>query len=177
MKTIIIIIVTTASILLAGCGKKKDSVGSSASPTKAQADAASSSPVTQPALTAWQQDDKSTAINRFLEADWSALPLFASGSALSLSEDQFKSLSDANRQVKSSEMMAQLGSLKQLAAAVAEAGRDAASKGDTAQARKCFTSLKQCGAALDRPNRLRIVQLVGQALKKMADAELGKLGQ
>ena len=46
-----------------------------------------------------------------------------------------------------------------------------------AQARKYFTSLKQCGTALDNADRLRMVQLVGQALKKMADAELGKVGQ
>jgi hypothetical protein len=66
---------------------------------------------------------------------------------------------------------------KQLAAAVAQAGRDAASKGDAAQARKYFTSLKQCGTALDSPDRLSLVQFVGQAFKKMSDKELAKIGQ
>ena len=101
--------------------------------------------------------------------------MFASDSTLSLSEGQFVALSNAERQSKSGEMMSQLASLKQLARAVAQAGRDAASKGDTAQARKHFTSLKQCGTALDSPDCLRIVQLVGQALKKMGDAELANI--
>jgi hypothetical protein len=96
---------------------------------------------------------------------------------LSLSEDQFKALSDADRQTKSNEMMPQLDAMKQLAAAVAQAGRDAASKGDATQAQKYFTSLKQCGTALDSPDSLRLVQLVGQALKKMSDKELSKIGK
>jgi hypothetical protein len=128
-------------------------------------------------MTAWQQGDKATAISCFVETDWSSGPLFAPNSTLSLSEDQFKALSNADRQAQSGEMMSQLNSLKKLAAAVAQAGRDAASKGDTAQARKYFNSLKQCGTALDNADRLRVVQLVGQALKKMADAELAKVGQ
>jgi hypothetical protein len=56
-----------------------------------------------------------------------------------------------------------------------QCGRDAASKGDAAQARKYFTSLKQCGAALDSPDCQRMVQLSGQALKKAADTELGRI--
>jgi len=178
MKTIIISGIIAASMFLAGCGKEDGSSGRSAPPKKQQTgDASAAAPATQSAMTAWQQGDKSTAISRFLETDWSVRGSFASDSPLSLSEDQFKALSDNDRQAKSSEMLPQLDSLKKLAAAVAQTGRDAASKGDSAQARKCFTSLKECGTALDDSSSLRIVQLVGQAFKKMADAELAKLGQ
>ena len=128
-------------------------------------------------MTAWQQGDKPKAVSSFVETDWSSRPLFASGSTLSLTENQFKALSDAERQAKSGEMMSQLDSLKKLASAVAQSGRDAAAKGDTAQARKHFTSLKECGTALDSPDCLRLVQLVGQAWKKMADTELAKIPQ
>jgi len=159
MKNAIITGVMAAIILMAGCGKKSPS--SSTTPPPAQADAASSSPVAQPALTAWQQGDKAAAVSSFLAADWSAHPLFAAGSTLSLSESQFKALSDAERQAKSTEMTAQLASLKQLAAAVAQAGLDAASKDDAPQARKDFTSLKQFGAALESSDYMLIVQLVG----------------
>lgn len=177
MRTQILSGMIAAAILLAGCGKKDGSSGGSAPPKKQPADAASvAAPVSQAAMTAWQQGDKSAAITSFLEADWSARPLFASGSTLSLSEDQFKALSNADRQAKSNEMLPQISALKQLAAAVAQTGRDAASKGDAAQARKCFTALKQCGTALDSPDRLSLVQLVGQAFKKLADAELEKVG-
>lgn len=177
MRTQIVSGMMAAAILLAGCSKKDGSSGGSAPPKKQPADAASAAaPITHAAMTAWQQGDKSAAITSFLEADWSARPLFASGSTLSLSEDQFKALSNADRQAKSNEMLPQISALKQLAAAVAQTGRDATSKGDAAQARKCFTSLKQCGTALDSPDRLLLVQFVGQAFKKLADAELAKVG-
>ena len=168
MKTTIISAVLTASILIAGCDK------TTAPPSSAPSAAA---PVTQLAVTAWQQSDKPTAVSSFVETDWNSRPLFASSSTLSLTEDQFKALSDAERQAKFGEMMSHLDSLKQLAAAVAQAGRDAASKGDAVQARKYFTSLKQCGAALDSSNSLALVRLVGQAINKRADTEMLKLSQ
>ena len=128
-------------------------------------------------MSAWEQGDESTAVRSFVETDWSSRPLFAADSLLSLSEEQYKTLSDAERQAKSGEMMTQLDSLKRLARAVAEAGRDAAARGDAAQARKYFTSLKQCGTALDSPDCLSIVQLVGRAFKRLADTELAKIPQ
>ncbi len=168
MKTLIIPAFLLVALLSSGCGKK------GGQPT---ATPSAANPVAHPAMTAWQQGDKSSAVARFVETDWSARPLFASNSTLSLTEDQFKALSDADRQARSGEMLKQLDSLKQLAGAVAQAGREAASKGDSAQARKCFTSLKQCGTALSGPDSLSIVQLVGKALTKMADTELAKIPQ
>jgi hypothetical protein len=178
MKTKIITGIMTGAMLLAGCGKKSDSSGGSPSPAKEQQNTAlTATPAVQPALNAWERGDKSSAVSRFLETDWSARPLFTPGSTLSLSEDQFKSLSEAERQAKSSEMMPQIDSFKRLAAAVAQAGVDAASKGDSAQARKYFSSLKQCGEALDSPDSLALVKLVGQAIRKKADTELSKLSR
>ena len=168
MKTTTISAVLIMSLLFAGCGKKASSTSSTPS---------AAVPVAQPAITAWQQGDKPVAVNSFVATDWSARPLFASTSPLSLTEDQFKGLPDAERQAKAGEIVSQLDSLKQLAGAVAQAGREAASKGDKAQARKHFTSVKECGMALDSPDALSLVQLVGKALKKMADTELGKVGQ
>jgi hypothetical protein len=165
-------------VSLTGCGKKSDSSDNPPPPAKLKQDATSATtPVMQSALTAWEQGDRSAAVSRFLEADWSARPLFAPGSTLSLSEGQFMSLAAADRQAKSSELITKVPELKQLGAAVAQAARDAAAKKDFAQARKHFTSLKQCGDALDGPQSLAVVKLVGQTLKKMADTELAKLGQ
>ena len=96
-------------------------------------------------MTAWQQGDKATAVSSFPATDWSARPLFATGSILSLSEVQLRALSAANRKAKADEMLPQLLSLRDLTEAVLQAGRDATSKGDNTQARKCFESLKQCG--------------------------------
>jgi hypothetical protein len=159
--------VLAISILLAGCGKK------ASAPTSAPSAAP---PVAQAAVTLWQQGDKPAAISSFVETDWSSRPLFATNSMLSLSEEQFQALSPAEAQAKSGQMMSEVNSLKRMIAAVADAGRDAASKGDTAQARKYLTAVKECGAALDGPDSLRIVQLVGQGVKKRVDAELARIG-
>ena len=86
-------------------------------------------------------------------------------------------LSNADRQTKNNEMMPQITTLKQLATAVADEGRDAASKGDVAKARTCFSSMKQFGTALDTPSNLQLVQLLGKGFKETADTELAKLGQ
>lgn len=191
MKSKMVTGIAAASILLAGCGKRLETSGDSVGLAKAPADAAAASPValadaraativstpvTQPILAAWQEGDKARAINRFLEADWNARPIFPAGMALNLTDGQLKALSDADRQLKTGEMMVQLDLIKQLASAVAEAGRQAASKGDAAQARKCFMSLKQFGAALDTPARLQFVQVVGRVSKNMANTGLAKLG-
>ena len=178
MKTTIIGGMLAVSLYLAGCDNKDEAPAGSAPARKPSASAAvAAAPVTQAAMAAWQQGDKSAAISSFIAADWSARPLFASDSPFSLSEDQFKTLSNADRQVKSNEMLPQIGSLKQLAAAVADAGRDAAAKGDATQARKCYTTLKQFGTALDSPDHASLVQMLGQSFKTTADTELTKLGQ
>jgi major membrane immunogen (membrane-anchored lipoprotein) len=175
MKNSSITVIMAATILIAGCGKK--SPNSSTPPPSTPAVAASASPAAQPALTAWQQGDKASAVSSFLAADWSSRPLFAADSSLNLSEGQFKALSVAERDAKSKEMMAQIATLKQMAQAVVQAGHEAISKGDTAQARKCFTALKQCGLALESPDGMQLVQLVGKAFVKMSDTESAKIGQ
>ena len=158
---------------LMGCGKENGS-GNLPSAAKQGSDP---TPAMQPLLSEWQQGDKSAAIRRFVETDWSARPLFSTTSPLSLTEEQFKALSASDRETKSGEIMSQAGVLKQLAAAVAQAGLDASAKKDMVQARKHFTSLKRCGEALDSPTTLAIIKLVGQGIRKRADTELAKLGQ
>ena len=170
MKTTASITVLATSLLLVGCGKQ------SALPSSTPSTVA---PVTQSVMTAWQQGDKTAAVAGFVETDWSARPLFASDSMLSLSEDEFKALfkalSNSERQAKSSKMFQQIDSLRRLAAAVAQAGQDAAAKGDAAQARKHLTSLREFGSAIDTSNSLALLRLVGQAEKKRADREMSKL--
>jgi len=168
MKTTTLTAAVSFSLLLGGCGKKATLPGSTLS---------AAPPVSESAIKAWEDGDTAKAISSFVETDWSSRPLFSASSTLSLSEVQFMALSNAEREAKSAEMMSQLDLLKKLGGAVAQAGRDAASKGDTVEARKHFTSLKQCGMALEGPDCLRIVQLVGQAFKKMGDAELAKIPQ
>ncbi len=69
------------------------------------------------------------------------------------------------------ERLAKIKELKEVAAAVVQAGRAAADKRDLPLARKHFNSVRQFGAALDGPDSMVLVTLVGQAVKKIADKE------
>ena len=166
-----------AAILLAGCGKQNTSSGTPLAQAKEPAGSSSAAAVAQAALSAWQQGDKAGAVSNFLAVVWSARPLFVADSPLNLSENQFKALSVADQQARSNEMLKQIASLKQLAAAVAQAGRDAVAKGDTALAQKYIASLKQCGTALSGPDYTALLQLVGKAFNTMADTESAKIGK
>jgi hypothetical protein len=187
----VIILAAIAGLDAAGCSERADK---SANPpakqsqqrpvppapddiaaSKAQQGNHPATPAIAPVQAAWEKGDKSAAVARFAETDWRARPLFAPESPLGLSEQQFQSLPAAERTAKLEETLAQIGTLKKLAAAVMQAGLDAAAKQDFDHARKYFTSLKQCGEALDGPDSLLVVKLVGRAMKKNADAELAEL--
>ena len=155
----------------AGCGKSNNQDRSA----KLQPNALQ--PAAGAILKAWEQGDSAAAIRQFIEADWSAKPLFSPGSAMNLSEDQFKKLPAAEREAKSADAQAQLAALRKLAGVVVQAGRDAAAKKDMEAARKHFAALQQCGQALASPDTMLIVQLVGQGLQKTALAESAKLPQ
>ena len=173
MKRPFIPCVIATIILATGCGKK--SSDTSTTPPPAQ-NATTSSAAAQQALTAWQQGDKAASVSNFVATDWTLRPLFANGSSLNLTEEQFTSLSDADRAIKSQELLPQLTSLKELAQAVVQTGRAAAANGDTAQAKKCFNALKQAGAALQSPEYTMVLQMVGKAFEKMSDTESAKVG-
>jgi hypothetical protein len=146
------------AITLTGCAKKS-----------------AATPVVQSVLTTWQQGDHASAISQFVATDWSRRPLFAPGSAMNLSETQFGALPKAEAEAKMQEFMPQLGTIRDVTKAVIQAGVDAAGKGDSAKARKYFESVKQFATALDSPEHLKIVELAGRGIQKMADAELAKL--
>lgn len=193
MKAAILISLTAFSILLAGCSKKADSTKPSPAPAAARQesqpatnDSAVSeappqaphpvpSPVTQPILAVWQEGNRAEAVKLFVEADWSGRPTFPRSMALNLSEDQFGALQPADHELKARELSAQLDLVKQLVNAVAQAGRDTAAQGNTALAQQCFTSLKQFGAALQDPDHLNVVQVVGRISENMGKNELAKM--
>lgn len=166
MKTDWISILLIVVTLLTGCGRE---------PAPTATPVATAPSVLQPVLTTWQQGDKPAAVRAFLETDWSARPLFSAGSPLSLSEAAFSRLSEREARTKSEVVLRELDLVKQLAAAVTQAGRDAAAGGNAATARKHFEAVALFGTALDNPDGLRIAQLVGQALRRQSDTELSKL--
>ena len=64
-----------------------------------------------------------------------------------------------------------------LGSTVGVAGWDAASKGDVSLAKRYYTSLRQCGTAMNNPDYLNDVQFAGLVMIKEADTELAKLGK
>jgi hypothetical protein len=128
-------------------------------------------------LSAWQKGEQSAAVRAFIGTEWSTRPLFEPGSVLALTEQQYAALPAAKRASEEAEMLATTRALKEVATAVAQAGRDTLAKGDTAQARKHFDSLKECGTALAASDRLGLLQIHGKALLKRADTELAKVPQ
>jgi hypothetical protein len=175
MKNVFIIGVLAVMVFLAGCGKRSGSPSGSTSPSTTTIDGSSSS--LESALTAWDQGDNEEALSSFLKADWNTRPSSTIGPILSLSQKQYESLSDAGRRTKSIEVTARLQSLRLLATAVEQVGSDAAAKGDMTQARRCFSSLKKCGLALEDPDYMQIVQWTSRSMQKTAGQEMAKLGE
>jgi hypothetical protein len=144
----------------------------SASPAKSQNAAGSAATATpESVLIAWRSGDQAAAVARFVQVDWTAHPLFATDSVLGLSESQFRAIPEPSHRAKLEELSSQVAVLKEIARAVAAAGRDAAAKRDIANAEKDFTSLKQCGEALSAPDLTDLVRGTGNAMKRMADAK------
>lgn len=161
-------IVTCLSAGFIGCGK-------SSAPPSATSPTRQGTPATAPILTAWQQGDQAAAVRAFVETDWSARPLFEPGSTLALTEQQYAALPAAQRALDEPKMLATMRALKEVAPAVAQAGRDALAKGDMAQARKHFSSLQKCGTAFSSADCLNLLQIHGKAFTWMADTELAIL--
>jgi hypothetical protein len=169
---ILLLTVTVLTLAVMGCRKQTAAI-------------VPASPVAQPALTAWQQGDRAAAVSNFLAADWTAGPLFAPDAILSLTEAEFSGQVKPVRmpgfvltggiEAARVQMTKELATMKQLAAAVAQAGREAASTNDVGLARKHFTSLQRFAAALDTTNSLRILRLDAQAIRKRAETELATL--
>ena len=159
------------SIGLTACGKKPVSQGNLQRTNLAPGTGAAAEVV----LAAWQQEDKTAAMARFLETDWSARPLFTPGSAMALSETQWAALPNQDRESKRGPLEAQAGEFTSLVVAVLKAGQDAAANNDPVLARKHFNALKQFGEAVDRPDFTEIVRMFGRAAKKGADREMEKL--
>lgn len=120
------------------------------------------------ALTLWRAGKKDEAAAKFLAVDFTKRPLFPSGSVLNYTEKQFMALPRTAAEKLSKQMLEDISGLKGLCAQVNDTGRSALNQGDKAMAEKCTAQLKQCGKALDHPDSLALLKLVGKAVQKMA---------
>ncbi len=191
MKIRILAGVAVAAFFVAGCGQRDVATGNGSPPAAANAPTNTAAatpaatapqaivnvgtPIMQPIRAVGQDGKPAQAGSLCAEAPGHGRPTFPPGMTLSMTEAQFAALSDADRQLRFGELTAQLDLVKHLAASVSQAGRDAAAKGDSEQAKKFLTSLQNCGAALDTPERLKLVRMVGKTMKEMGSNELAKI--
>jgi hypothetical protein len=157
------LLLTLALAWATGCGDR-------GAPTEGATIAGGKPTPIEESLTRWRAGDSAGAIQRFLEIDWKQSPVvFTPGSPLSLREKDLPKMSAADQERLMGDVLAQLKDLKQLATAVREKGTAAGAK-DPELARRCFAKLDECGAALDQPEAMKILQLTAQAIRKMSVA-------
>ncbi len=164
-------IIALAVGLTAGCGEKN--------PAHSGPDRNQSSPATasatplEEALSQWQTGNHAGAVQRFIEIDWKSAPAIRAGSTLSRKESDLPGMPAPEREKLVADVIAQLNVLRELAGAVRDHGVATAAT-DQELSRRCWSKLDECGAALDRPEGLKILQLTAQAIRKMAAKEGAK---
>jgi hypothetical protein len=152
-------------LALAGCGRQQIAPSSSSSPPPEATLAQEQTPL-EAALSLWEHGDKAGAVQRFVEADWKSHRMFSPGSPLSMTEKDLMKLPPKVREERLAIVMKRVETLSGPAKAVRDKGVAAAAT-DQEQARRCFAQLDECGAALDQPEALKIVQLYARVMRKM----------
>jgi hypothetical protein len=112
--------------------------------------------------------DTNAAVEAFLILDLSKAELFTRGTPLSYSEAEFIKLPQAAMAKLQEQVMADLALVKQLVRGVKARGRQAETAGDATLAKKCDAQLASVAELLEGPKNLKITQLVGKAIRKMA---------
>ena len=154
------------SLWLGGCSKQP----STEAPQKPATSAGQSSSWTE-CLGLWKGGNQPAAVEKFLALNWDAPDLFSASSPLRYSEAEIVGLPAATREQVMKEAMTEIQTLKALAAQVQELRKQALAQKDQAKADQCVQCLQRCGARLEQPSSMKILQLVGTAIKKMAARE------
>lgn len=141
-------------------------------------EAAASGPVRVAASTAssgveevlrlWNAGKKDEALEGFLRVDFARRPLFPKGSPLGYSEKDFMALPRAVNEKMHAQILEEVRTMKGLAVHVKEAAAAARARGDGVRSEACLTQLKKFGAALEHPDSLALLQMVGKAFTKLA---------
>jgi hypothetical protein len=125
------------------------------------------------ALARWRQGDQAGAVEQFLRIDWKAAPALSPQSPLKTREKDLPGMSAPAREKLMADVLPLLQDLKKLSSAVKEKATGIAGT-DQALAKSYLAKLAECGAVIDSPEALKIVQLTAQSLRKMATAEAAR---
>jgi hypothetical protein len=112
--------------------------------------------------------DTNQALEGFLNLDLAQGQLFSKGNPLSYSEAEFAKLDRESIDKMFPRLTSELTALKQMARAVKDRRDQAASSGDAAAARRWNAQLSQFGTRLQGPENLKLTQMVGQGIQRLA---------
>ena len=160
---------TVAMVLLAGCllaggGCRKKAPA----PTISTA----GDPLSMVVAT-WQTGGQEPATRQFLAIDWKAYPVGAN-SIFALREDQLPQWS--NWQAVAAAAQEYSDPIRELSRDVLEQADQAAKAGDREKAAAYVRGVQGCGDFLASDGRLAILQALGQALQRVAEAKRSELG-
>jgi hypothetical protein len=123
-------------------------------------------------LAAWNTGKKGEAVNKFLQLNWQDPSVFQGVPGLSMSEQDFASLSQVQRDQMSQRVQALSQNLRDIAKAVVASTDSFIASGNSVGAKARLDSVQQFGQALATPEHLQIIQLVGKAISGLAQEKL-----
>ncbi len=135
---------------------------------------ASGAPHIENVLDQWSAGRHEEAVRALLMLSESQAPP-AAYRPFDLTERQFAELPQTDRDALREKMLARLDVLRELARELARRARQAAAQGHREEAERLLKVVKRLGAANRGPEVTLVVDLVGQAIERLADDELAEL--
>ena len=126
-------------------------------------------------LAIWDRGDKDAAAKGFLSIRWNDPVTLANVPSMNLSEKQFQSLSQVERdRIMKSYAEVRTKLLIGIARHARSVGDNALAAGDKQTAKAYYEGILRCGQAFSSPDRLSLMKLDGDATQKMAQERLAK---
>jgi len=123
-------------------------------------------------LALWYSGKRGEAVNQFLQIDWQDPAAFQGVPVFTMSEQQFASYAQAQRDAVSQQAQQLSQAARDLARAVIATTDTFVASGNTLGAKSRLEAVQQFGQALSAPERLQIIQLVGKAITQLAQEKL-----
>jgi hypothetical protein len=126
-------------------------------------------------LSAWETGDKDRAVELLLSIPWDEPTRFSDRPLLSMTEQEFSSLSRSERNRHVEEAIKLVSRLKGLARHAIALGDKARSSGDKQRAKVYYEAVLHLGEAISNPDKLLILQQLGRGLVSIANEQLSTL--
>lgn len=126
-------------------------------------------------LTLWETGKKDEAVKQLSAIDWSKPTALAGTPVLRLSEKDFMSLGRKEQQAVMEKAIALVQSVKGVQRHAYALAEEAGTSGDKEAAKEYYEAVLRLAGELSGPDRLKVVQLLGQGLVASAAEKLAEL--